>query len=637
MGHLAEKYDAAYFLCKDENGDRLPYGVEGIECFHKGELRDHDRKILNHVDFSGARVLEFGFGRGESIKYVWEQGAAKYLGVDFSEAACEIAQEFLDTYEIVGPQIVCADAKKFIQEYIEKASADGPATFDVVLMLDFVEHVPRQELQDIIELLEGILCSSAIIVVNTPDFFLDNDVIAHGLNEEAKDSSDLVSATRGMHCNRYTLESLRKFFRKAGFIPISRGHYFMLSPVETVSAPVSSDKGYRLAWVEAQRTGGRLKGTWPREEFEVAYEVNEQASLYHFDKGSLKGFNIYLTPSYLEYYKDGKYDDFLIEYLSETDLEGKNIFDLGGFVGVNSMQFARLVGPMGRVCVFEPNPFNTDRLKLNISENPGLDDCIELYPYAIADSSGKKSFQVHRNVDRGISSASYLTGAHTTLADDELASLGFVDTEVDVIALDDFVETTGIYPDVIKIDIEGSEHLALRGALKVLDRHHPILLLELHSIFCAIAALEIIHPIGYDCKLLHVEPDGRCFIGASAKNMIKDNVIPPDEGQSLRDAIIRTQQLEMECLMLREQVAIKKQECGIMVSEIQSLERKILAMEGIEKKYLELKDQYDVVNIQLQDQQQITLSLEQSLHKYQTFFPVRVARKLARIFRQMAA
>jgi FkbM family methyltransferase len=102
------------------------------------------------------------------------------------------------------------------------------------------------------------------------------------------------------------------------------------------------------------------------------------------------------------------------------------------------MQFARLVGPRGTVCAFEPNPFNADRLKLNLSENPELGDCIRIFPLALANSHGKTKFKVHRNIDAGISSASHLEGAHTTLSEEQLSHLGFTEVDVDVVTLDDF-------------------------------------------------------------------------------------------------------------------------------------------------------------------------------------------------------
>jgi len=51
-----------------------------------------------------------------------------------------------------------------------------------------------------------------------------------------------------------------------------------------------------------------------------------------------------------------------------------------------------------------------------------------------------------------------------------------------MVSVDDLVEAGSIAPpDVIKMDIEGSEHLALRGAARTLRAHQPHLFLEYHS------------------------------------------------------------------------------------------------------------------------------------------------------------
>jgi FkbM family methyltransferase len=50
----------------------------------------------------------------------------------------------------------------------------------------------------------------------------------------------------------------------------------------------------------------------------------------------------------------------------------------------------------------------------------------------------------------------------------------------EAVALDDFFSARGIVPDVIKIDVQGAELDALRGAAGILEGHHPALLLEIH-------------------------------------------------------------------------------------------------------------------------------------------------------------
>lgn len=622
MGYLVEKYTDAYFLREGEFGETLHYGVEGVESFRQGILREHDQEILEHVNYINAHVLEFGFGRGETIKYVWERQAASYIGVDFSESACRIAREFLARFSIKGPKIVCSDALEFVRAYTrERANSDGAAPIDVVMMLDFVEHVPRTELAEILTLLRPCLSVTAVVVVNTPDFLFDNDVISDGLNEQGRDSSDFVPETQGMHCNRYTLDSLQRFFRELGYQAVSRGHYFVLADV--ASDDWHGELSYRQHWVVAQQRGCKLNGEWPRESFEVPYPVPDIPALKAFCEGNLNGVSLYVTKGYEEYYQNGNYDSFLTAYLARFDLRGETVFDIGSFVGANSLQFAGMVGPKGLVCAFEPNPFNRDRLRLNLSENPQLDERVRVYPFAVSDHGGQACFRLHRNVDAGISSASYMDGAHTTLGEQALADLGFTDVMVDVCTIDEFVERTGRVPRCMKIDIEGAEHLALFGAANTLAVHQPVLLMELHSIFCATTVVNTLANLGYSIELLHVEPDGRCFIGANSVGVVN----------STADVMLQKQHsdtLRSELTLLRKKSEADSTKLLASLRENNELKTAMAEANG---RLVDLQRFFDERTSALAMAQETITSLQTSLLRYQLFPVIRLARKLKRMFR----
>lgn len=46
--------------------------------------------------------------------------------------------------------------------------------------------------------------------------------------------------------------------------------------------------------------------------------------------------------------------------------------------------------------------------------------------------------------------------------------------------LDDYVKLTGIVPDALSIDVEGSEHEVLKGSEQTLKEHHPQLFVSVH-------------------------------------------------------------------------------------------------------------------------------------------------------------
>jgi 2-polyprenyl-3-methyl-5-hydroxy-6-metoxy-1,4-benzoquinol methylase len=222
MGYMREKYTRDYYLHKDSDGNPLPYGVAGIAEFQRGHIREADFDILQRIDFRGKRVLDLGCGRGEALKYAVLHGAVETHGVDFSEAAIAIAGQFLQDANI-DAQLHCSDALDFLGKW-EKTREHQ--YFDVVTMFDCVEHIPRAELSSTLTILLRLMSRRGILAINTPAFGADNDVIVEGLNPAARDGGDECEGTRGMHCNRYTCYSLKRYLRHYGFAAVSH-HLFV--------------------------------------------------------------------------------------------------------------------------------------------------------------------------------------------------------------------------------------------------------------------------------------------------------------------------------------------------------------------------------------------------------------------------
>jgi 2-polyprenyl-3-methyl-5-hydroxy-6-metoxy-1,4-benzoquinol methylase len=268
---MKEKYTTSYYLKKDEYGKDTVYGVEGLPEFEKGDIRSQDKDILNRIEFTGKNVLDIGFGRGEALKFAADHGAINLVGVDFSEAAYEIAKNFLNNNE-VNAELYCEEAVEFLKSYL---SNSGKKVFDIVLMLDCVEHIPRFELNQIFGLLSQCLSTRGIIVINTPAFKVDNDVITDGLDPQARDTGDDFEETAGMHCNRYTQKSLKFYMKNLGFKAIS-GHFFV--PYLPI---LSFLEGRKQAWKKACKVGYPilLSAINNPEQFEYAMSWEEMKRL----------------------------------------------------------------------------------------------------------------------------------------------------------------------------------------------------------------------------------------------------------------------------------------------------------------------------------------------------------------------
>jgi FkbM family methyltransferase len=137
--------------------------------------------------------------------------------------------------------------------------------------------------------------------------------------------------------------------------------------------------------------------------------------------------------------------------------EGDGFIDGGANIGVYAMLAACLVGPAGRVVAFEPFPAHASRLRANAALN-GFGQ-VELLTAALADRSGTVSFVVNRDVSNRIQ----------TRTDADSDTMAVEATTLDE-ALADLPDFT-----IAKLDLEGSEIDALRGASRLLHEANPII------------------------------------------------------------------------------------------------------------------------------------------------------------------
>jgi FkbM family methyltransferase len=138
-------------------------------------------------------------------------------------------------------------------------------------------------------------------------------------------------------------------------------------------------------------------------------------------------------------------------YLLERAVQpGDTVLDGGAYHGTFAVVAARLAGPAGRVFAFEPIESNAavlrENLRLNAAEN------VTVVTAGLAERTGRAMF-----AECGIGSAIHPRGRY----------------EAAVVSIDDFARERGLdagAPLFVKMDIEGAEVEALRGAREMLRR-----------------------------------------------------------------------------------------------------------------------------------------------------------------------
>jgi FkbM family methyltransferase len=141
---------------------------------------------------------------------------------------------------------------------------------------------------------------------------------------------------------------------------------------------------------------------------------------------------------------------------------GDGFIDGGANVGAYTLLAALLVGPGGRVEAFEPAPLEAERLRENVALNRF--EQVKVHEAALADAVGQAEFTTNRP-----GSANRLRSAEDEQRQTTLVAVTTIDHTL---------------PDaryaMAKLDLEGAEPLALRGAERHLAAcNPPVLALEL--------------------------------------------------------------------------------------------------------------------------------------------------------------
>ena len=148
--------------------------------------------------------------------------------------------------------------------------------------------------------------------------------------------------------------------------------------------------------------------------------------------------------------------------------KGDTFLDLGANIGYFTLLAANLVGKEGRVFSFEPEPKNYNYLKRNMALN-GYNQ-VQAFQKAVADKNGKTSLFI----------CDYDTGHHTINKYDGIRAYSRGrggkkhSIEIETVTLDSFLEGKVDRVNVIKMDVEGAEALALTGMDKILRNNKDI-------------------------------------------------------------------------------------------------------------------------------------------------------------------
>jgi FkbM family methyltransferase len=202
--------------------------------------------------------------------------------------------------------------------------------------------------------------------------------------------------------------------------------------------------------------------------------------------GDLAGYSILLDMQLDKDYWLGTYEPELQAALREWIRPGEVIFDVGANIGYVSLLLAKAAGETGHVQAFEALPENAERWRKNVAIN-GMEARLSLFAGAVTQIAGPVRFLVHASGGMGKAAGS---AGRSDKYQSELTVPG--------ISLDEFVYREGHpAPQVVKMDIEGGEVLALPGMQRILAEARPLMLMELHGPESSRVVWETLTAAGY--------------------------------------------------------------------------------------------------------------------------------------------
>ena len=142
------------------------------------------------------------------------------------------------------------------------------------------------------------------------------------------------------------------------------------------------------------------------------------------------------------------------------------------------------VAPKARIFAFEPSAFSYEVLKTTIAWHR-IGDRVTPIHAAVGDAPGEMLLVTPRKMSGRMGRAyAYVSEtAPNGPARPDLQDQGSELQKTPVVTLDGFCAERGIdRVDFIRMDIEGAEQKALQGALGIIDRDRPHVLLEIHPV-----------------------------------------------------------------------------------------------------------------------------------------------------------
>lgn len=148
----------------------------------------------------------------------------------------------------------------------------------------------------------------------------------------------------------------------------------------------------------------------------------------------------------------------LFRFIQQRVAPGDVVLDVGSFLGVYAVLEAMRAGPAGRVIAFEPTAWSASVARRHIGFNTEGAAPVTLVEAAVGDSATRTTlYEYDQPYVNSLAEAVDVDSPSTARV-------------VDVVTIDDVCDRLNVTPTFVRMDVQGAEFHALRGARRTIQR-----------------------------------------------------------------------------------------------------------------------------------------------------------------------
>jgi FkbM family methyltransferase len=169
------------------------------------------------------------------------------------------------------------------------------------------------------------------------------------------------------------------------------------------------------------------------------------------------------------YYFGKPYEPLITDLILRSLNPGETAIDVGANAGYHTLVMAQAVGPTGVVHAFEPAPQLVEMLKCSVQLNK-FQDRVRINRVAVSRiTDSNVPFLMSGGTNTGSSSLVDERAGASSLSEPPS-----IVTAVETVSMDEYARTASIQMcSLMKIDVEGAEHLVIEGAARMIERMRP--------------------------------------------------------------------------------------------------------------------------------------------------------------------